>query len=90
MKAPYSKPHFYLERFTLSQSIASSCDTNSNVAQCGPNQSDKNSCGYVINGVSYWLENMGETICFMGMSENDEIGGFCYDNPSNGFTIFAS
>lgn len=91
MKAVYKKPEIRIERFTLSQTIAS-CGAAQDSTLGGPNQGTKATCGWVVGSEVYWSSLPA---CDDGTGEAypegwDELGGVCYNNPNGGTTIFSS
>lgn len=92
MKLKYTKPAFVIERFDLTQSIAAGCSAqdpaNPNASIGDPNIWNKSECGWVVGGISVWLE--GNKLCGIKRPEYDEYEGFCYNNPNGDNVIFAS
>lgn len=88
MKETYTKPRIHVERFALSQSIASSCTGSPGQVGGTVNLESKYACGYLIGGLSYWLDAMNT--CMIKLGPDDSIGNVCYDNPTAGFTVFSS
>lgn len=89
MKEKYVKPTLILERFTMTQNIASGCAPR-NEEWGYATHSDKSTCGWALpDGVNIaWLE--GTTVCNDFYGEFDEVYGVCYNNPESGMTIFGS
>ena len=91
MKAVYKKPEIRIERFTLSQTIAS-CGAVQDSTLGGPNQGTKAVCGWVVGSEVYWSSRPA---CDDGTGEVypegwDGLEGVCYNNPNGGTTIFSS
>lgn len=82
MKKTYMKPDIYVESFSLTQSIAYGC-TAQNLGLGKPGPVDANSCGWVIEGQTYFAYGNVE-ICTAGEAEI-----VCYNAP-NGNVIFGS
>ncbi|MCD7946354.1 MAG: hypothetical protein LUF81_07100 [Clostridiales bacterium] len=90
MTTNYEKPVILFESFVLSQSIADNCGVPGGGTTLGkPNHSSKTTCGWDMGNVIVWLESM-TNICSQGVSEDTDVGGYCYNTPSNGYTIFSS
>ena len=83
MKKVYEKPALYIERFMLTQSIASGCSP-SNPDFGMPNQNSKEVCGWDIYGIEIFMDN---NICDWPI---EEFQGVCYNAPSGGMTAFAT
>lgn len=86
MKMKYVKPAIVVERFTLAQSIATSCGADPNSTLGDPNLWSKASCGWNMGNIEIFLN---EVICDW-VIEDGEIEGICHNNPNGGQTIFAS
>lgn len=83
VKSMYEKPALYIERFMLTQSIASGCSP-SNPDFGMPNQHSKEVCGWDIYGIVLFMD---DSICdFL----TEDLGGVCYNAPSGGMTAFAT
>ena len=82
MKKVYEKPALYIERFMLTQSIASGC-TPSNPDYGIPNQNSKEVCGWDIYGFEVFKDG---NICDF---PTDYFEGICYNAPYGGMTAFA-
>lgn len=87
MKQTYVKPSVVVERFSLTQNIASTCGAYDNEwGQC--NHWNKETCGWQTPyGSVIWLDY---PICDDHYGPNDDFNGICYNNPGNGLTIFGS
>lgn len=85
MKKAYNKPLLIVERFALSQTIASGC---ADMREYGyPTLARKWECGWDFNGaVVIFLE--GVTGCVEQIK--DGVYGFCYNGPVGGMSIFHS
>lgn len=89
MKKTYVKPALVIESFMLSQNIALSCGVPGDGTSVGkPTHSDKNVCGWDVDGIVAWLD--GHIVCTYPVGPDTEFDGVCYNNPSSGTTIFAS
>ena len=86
MKKAYNKPLLIVERFALSQTIASGCG---NMSQYGyPTLARKWECGWNLNdAVVIFLE--GVTGCDLQL-EYDAWEGICYSAAAGGMNVFRS
>ena len=82
MKKQYEKPVMYIERFTLSQTIALNCGENVDLGE--PMYGSKETCGWNIDG----------TIVFTSKPNCVELTevflDVCYNAPAGGNNVFAS
>lgn len=86
MKKAYNKPLLIVERFALSQTIASGCDDMSQYGS--PNFVRKGECGWDFNGaVVIFLE--GVTGC-VEQIEDGTWASICYNAPVGGMNVFHS
>lgn len=83
MKKIYEKPAAYIERFNLTQSIASGCSVLETFGGTTVNSEDAETCGIVFGGTAYFSD--GVLGCIAG--EYDE---FCYNAPAEGSILFNS
>ena len=83
MKKVYEKPTVYIERFDLSQSIASGCSVLDTFGGTSVNNRDKSTCGIVFGGAAYFSDNVQG--CTAG-----EFEEFCYNAPAEGMILFMS
>lgn len=96
MKQKYTKPAFAVERFDLAQSIAAGgCSANDPAnpyASIGdPNWGNANECGWRVGDYVIWTaENCGDSMFSIVAGPDDEVLGFCYNNPSGNNVIFMS
>ena len=83
MKRVYEKPALYIEKFMLTQTIASGCSP-SNPDFGMPTQASKETCGWDIYGFKIFTNS---NIC-----ENpvEEFLGVCYNAPNGGFSAFTA
>jgi len=90
MKQKYVKPSIIVERFALTQSIASGCGTSATNTLGKPMQWSKSTCAWDVGGIIMFLNTMAD-ICEDERvdSENMEVNGYCYNNP-DGSMIFSS
>ena len=89
MKAVYKKPIAHFEYLALSQTVASNCNATPGGSTLGkPAHWSKATCGwYMDDNTILWVgESTGCTVPF---PEDGDVGGICYNNPSNG-GIFSS
>lgn len=83
MKKAYETPALYIERFDLTQSIASGCSVLETFGGTTVNNTSSSTCGIVFGGTAFFGD--GVQGCLAG--EYDE---FCYNAPSEGAILFAS
>ena len=84
MKRVYEKPALYIERFMLTQSIASGCSP-SNPDFGMPNQNSQEVCGWdVFPGFEIFMD---PDICDF---PTEYFEGVCYNAPENGIIAFAT
>lgn len=83
MKRVYVKPTLYIERFTLTQTIASGCSP-SNPDFGMPNQASQEVCGWNIYGIEIFTNS---DICDF---PTEYFEGVCYNAPENGIIAFAT
>ena len=82
MKKAYEKPVLYIERFTLSQTIALNCGENVYLGE--PTHGSKETCGWNVDGIIVFTS---KNYC----SELTEIYlDVCYNAPAGGYNVFAS
>lgn len=82
MKKAYEKPVLYIERFTLSQSIAHNCGENLDFGMA--TQTTKETCGWNVGPYEIFMDRL---ICDRPTKYFD---GVCYNAPDGGYNIFAS
>ena len=83
MKRVYEKPALYIERFMLTQSIASGCSpSNPNFGK--PAQASQETCGWYIGGYEIFYD---PNICEIDGEVFDFV---CYNAPSGAFIAFAA
>lgn len=88
MKQKYVKPSIIVERFALTQSIASGCGVVGGSTLGSPMQQNKHDCAWDLGNQLIFLQGMN--VCMdVQVEENDEVFGICYNNP-NGNMIFGS
>lgn len=83
MKRVYEKPALYIERFMLTQSIASGCSP-SNPDFGMPTQNSKEVCGWEVYGMEFFTD---PNICDF---PTEYLEGVCYNAPADGMTAFAT
>ncbi len=88
MKLKYEKPAFYVENFSLTQAYALGCGWDGDDYGPRPTHADKTVCGWDdgYGGIVWAAKPQCENI----IPENVDVGGFCYNNPNGGITVFAS
>lgn len=89
MKQVYVKPRIIVERFALTQSIASGCGVVGGSTLGNPSHDNKQVCGWeVMEG--YVLFVNAVSVCTEIVDPNEPtVEGICYNNP-DGAMIFAS
>ena len=86
MKKAYNKPLLIVERFALSQTIASGCNDMSRYGD--PTLVRKGECGWNLNdAVVIFLE--GVVKCEWQI-EDGSMDGICYNAPEGGMNVFHS
>ena len=83
MKKIYEKPAAYIERFDLTQSIASGCSVLDTFGGTSVNNTSKSTCGIIFGGEAYFSDNIAK--CTAG-----EFDEFCYNAPAEGAILFMS
>lgn len=83
MKKVYEKPSLYVERFMLTQSIASGCSP-SNPDFGVPTQTSQEVCGWDIYGIEIFADY---NICDF---PTEYFEGVCYNAPAGGFIAFTA
>lgn len=89
-KKKYIKPTLRMEMFTISQSVANTCEITpaSNGTMGKANHSSEGSCGWDLGNFSIWIGD--NTNCTIPELSDADVNGVCYNNPSNGTNIFSS
>lgn len=89
MKSVYHKPVIHVEYLALSQTVASNCNATPGGSSLGkPAQWSKTTCGwYMDENTILWVDS--ENGCNQFLPADVDVGGVCYNNPSNG-GIFSS
>lgn len=82
MKKAYEKPVLCIERFTLSQTIATGCGSNLDLSMA--TQQDVYACAWDIGEFRIFLN---EPNCDMPA---DGLIDICYNGPQPGFNVFSS
>lgn len=83
MKKAYEKPLLYIERFTLTQTIAHNCGENLDFGMA--NYATKETCGW--NASPGYEIFMDPTICDF---PTKDFVGVCYNAPEGGYNVFNS
>lgn len=89
MKKQYSKPGIIIEDFRLSEHIASCAGVNHENSHGSPQHWSKDTCAWLDVYGSYLFVD-GMQACTKPVDPNGDAGGFCYNNPENGYSIFGS
>lgn len=88
MKMKYVKPAMCIERYTLTESIASGCETNGLNSSFGKHTyQDGNSCTWQDYGISFPIFTDVNSKCQIW---DDEYEMGCYNNPSGEPQLFGS
>lgn len=92
MKEKYVKPKIILERFTLSQNIAATCQGVPGGAASmgnGPTAGNIYTCKWYFGGTYLFIS--GEN-CEYGPDAEGELDAdiYCYNNPDGGIQMFGS
>lgn len=88
MKETYVKPTIFIERFSLTQNIASGCGPiDSSLGEPGP--TDKVTCGWVVGG---FVQIFTDTIsnCTQKADGYSDVNGLCYNAPNSSVVIFSA
>ena len=85
MKKAYTKPEIMFEDFTLSSSIAGTCEEDTNVHSMG-------NCGMDFSGLMVFLDGMGgcTDIKVDNVGGDGDFNGICYHVPSGDNNLFNS
>ncbi len=86
MKRIYNKPIMLVETFAMTQSVAHNCGDNLDFDMAMFQY--KSTCAWNVGGVAVFTT--GVTGCTTVVPPDAEIGGICYDNPSENMAIFGS
>lgn len=82
MKRQYKKPVLYIERFTLTQTIAHNCGENLDFSM--GTLKTKESCGWNVGGYEIFMD---PAICDF---PTKDFEGVCYNAPEGGLNVFNS
>lgn len=82
MKKSYEKPVLYIERFTLTQTIAHNCGENLNIGTA--TMTTKETCGWDVGPYEIFMDAQ---ICDRPTKHFD---GVCYNAPAGGYNVFNS
>lgn len=87
MKETYVKPALFIERFSLTQNIASGCGPiDSSLGQPGP--TDKTTCGWwEVGGVVKIFTN-DISGCAQKAEGYDDVNGVCFNAPTSSNVIY--
>lgn len=89
MKEAYVKPAFYIERFSLTQNIASGCGAMSNGSLGSPMVADKNTCAWSMGNLALFVDTATNG-CSFTVDPNGEFNGICYNAPNSSNAIFGA
>lgn len=87
MKEAYVKPAFYIERFSLTQNIASGCGAMSNGSLGTPAVADKNTCGWSMRNLTLFVS---VPTCTVEADPDGEVYGICFNSPNSSNAIFGA
>lgn len=89
MKMEYVKPSLIVERFTLSQSIATACTAADDPSKPygDPNQQSINTCSWNYNGDVIFAD---DHICKIVLADKGSFDLICYNNPNPDLVVFGS
>lgn len=90
MKMEYVKPSMIVERFTLSQSIATACNAADDPSRPygDPNQQSRHICVWNYQGDVIFSQ--ANTNCVLQIGDGEEFGIICYNNPSADLRVLGS
>lgn len=89
MKKQYSKPGIIIENFRIAEHIATCEGVKHSNSWGSPQQWSKTTCAWLdMRGMSLFIEGMDP--CTKPVDPDGDVGGFCYNNPANGYSIFGS
>ena len=88
MKKNYVKPVMGLDLFSLTQSIAETCDVERDAGLGKPNHYSKASCGWYLDDDN--IVFVASPTCNSPWGADDPFGALCYNNPEGGTQIFGS
>lgn len=88
MKQTYVKPRIIIERFALTQSIATTCTVAGGNSLGKPTNWSKETCGWKLqNDLILFVDAV--TACNYDVEPDALVEGVCYNNP-DGAMIFSS
>ena len=87
MKETYVKPSIVIERFSLTQNIASGCGViDSSLGM--PGQADKNTCAWLVGGVVKIF--VAQPTCTQLADAYEDVNGICYNAPNSSVVVFGA
>ena len=87
MKETYVKPTIFIERFSLTQNIASGCGDYANAGMGVPTTGDKTNCAWDMGGLMLFVSS---PTCNKPVGKDEIIVDICYNAPSSNASVFAS
>ena len=88
MRKPYQKPMLYVERFELSEHIATGCEIV-NIPGVSKNQTTAETCSLDV-GLGQTIFAIGIGSCGFQFDLNDPNSIYCYHNPDPKNSVFSS
>lgn len=88
MKEKYVKPAIFIERFSLTQNIATDCGAIENGTLGVPRQNSADTCIWDLGeGLNLFTTAVG---CAIQLGPNDTFDGVCFNAPNSNNAIFGS
>lgn len=87
MKETYVKPSIFIERFSLTQNIASGCGDYTGAGLGTPTSGSKQQCAWDMGGLMLFLSS---PTCNRPVGEDEVIVDICYNAPNSGTTVFST
>lgn len=87
MKETYVKPAIFIERFSLTQNIASGCGDYTSAGMGVPTTGDNTNCAWDMGGLTLFVSS---PICNRPVGKDEIIESICYNAPSSNASVFAS
>lgn len=86
MKETYVKPTIFIERFSLTQNIASGCGDYTGAGLGTPTTGDKLGCAWDMGGILLFAGSK----CNRPVGEDEVITSICYNAPTSNASVFAT
>ncbi|MBP3412378.1 MAG: hypothetical protein J6K89_03890 [Oscillospiraceae bacterium] len=92
MKETYVKPTIFIERFSLTQNIASGCAGYENGTHGTPiNNTEASTCVWDMQGVMLFTSNACAAVeGGIQLGPNDSFDGVCYNGPTSSLAPFGA